>query len=72
MKLMDNLRHYAVQAMGAAASVQTIWIAIPDAWKERIPHEHDLVAGFTILLLVLGLIGHVSQGLQKPPPESKP
>lgn len=68
MKLMDNLRHYAVQAMGAAASVQTVWLAIPDNWKERIPHEHDLVAGFTILLLVLGMVGHVSQKLQTPEP----
>lgn len=66
MKLMDNLRHYAVQAMGLAASVQTVWLSIPDEWKVRIPHEHDLVAGFTILLLVLGMVGHVSQKLQKP------
>lgn len=77
MKLMDNLRHYAVQAMGAAIALQTAaamlqaeWIKLPDSLKASVPHEWVSVA--TIAILVLGAVGHVWQGLQKPPPESKP
>ncbi len=61
MKLITNWRQtwrfFSVWAMGAAGSVQTAWLAIPEEMKARIPD--DWVNVITLALLVLGVAGRM-------------
>lgn len=61
MKLVPNWsrawRWLSVQAMVVAGALQGAWMFVPDDLRTSVPH--GVVQGFTIVLLVLGVIGRV-------------
>lgn len=68
IKLVDNWRRawrwVSVNCMVLAASIQGAWVYIPDDMRDSIPSK--LVAGVTISLLVLGVIGRLFKKEKKP------
>ncbi len=62
MQLIPNWkqawRWASVNCMAGAMIIQTTWISIPDDLREAMPH--NIVHIFTILLLVMGIVGRLT------------
>lgn len=70
MKLVANWRRawrwISVQAMVLAGALQGAWMFVPDDLRASIPP--GVVQGFTIVLLVLGVIGRLVDQTPKAKP----
>lgn len=70
MKLVANWkrawRWISVQVMVLAGALQGAWMFVPDDLRTSIPH--GIVQGFTLVLLVLGVIGRLVDQTPKAKP----
>lgn len=70
MKLVSNWkrawRWISVQAMVLAGALQGAWMFVPDELRASIPP--GVVQGFTIVLLVLGVMGRLVDQTPKAKP----
>lgn len=62
MRLVEDARacwrHYSTQALGMAASLQGVWLGIPDSIKADLPKSvGEAVAWITFVVALLGLGG---------------
>lgn len=61
MRLQDDWKKawkwISMQAMATAITVQTVWVSLPDDWKNSL--NPSIVSGITIGCLVLGVFGRL-------------
>jgi hypothetical protein len=62
MKFVEDVKQawkwFSVQAMVLAGAIQGAWIFVPDDMKASIPA--NLMQGVTVGLLVLGVVGRIT------------